>query len=78
MPQMRAVMSGTSAIGRPRKSASKNRGASKMRSCTSSTRPSRRWMVSAPSPSTRAMAATRMVRVLGWAGVVRPVTSSGG
>ena len=54
MPQMRAVMSGASVNERPRSSASKNRGGSKIRSSTCSTRPFSRRTVIAPSPSTRA------------------------
>ena len=39
--------------------------------------PIAQWMVSAPSPSTRAIAATRMVRVLGRADPFPPWASSG-
>jgi len=54
MPQMRAVMSGTSRKSRPRRKASKNRGGSKISRPTFSTAPSRIFTVIAPSPSTRA------------------------
>ena len=53
MPQMRAVMSGASVARRPCRSASKNRGGSKMLSATSPTTPSRTSTWSEPSPSTR-------------------------
>ena len=39
MPQIRAVMSGASVNCRPRRSASKKRGGSKILNCTSSTSP---------------------------------------
>jgi len=39
MPQMRAVMSGTSVKRRPRRNASKKRGGSKIRNSASVTRP---------------------------------------
>ena len=54
MPQMRAVMSGASVKCRPRSSASKKRGGSKILNCTSSSAPSRTRTSIAPSPSTRA------------------------
>src|SRR5450755_2424688 len=63
MPQMRDVMSGASVYGRPRSSASKNRGGSKMRNAMVSTFPALIRTVIAPSPSTRASALTRIVRL---------------
>src|SRR5581483_722305 len=62
MPQMRATMSGTSSYRRPTRNASKKRGGSKMRSCTSRISPLRTVTRNAPSPSTRAIMSTRIVR----------------
>ena len=59
MPQMRATMSGTSWIDRPRKNASKKRGASKIASSAATTSPSFSLSVKAPSPSTRVIRSTR-------------------
>src|SRR4029453_6901427 len=64
---MRAVMSGASVNARPRRNASKKRGGSYMRSCTSATMPPSMRTYIAPSPSTRASASTLIVRLMGLA-----------
>src|SRR3989304_2424780 len=65
MPQMRAVMSGTSCKKRPRKKPSKKRGGSYISTRISFTDPSSTPIYKAPSPPTRAIAGTWMVSGMG-------------